>query len=361
MKTAIDGPLRDGDGYSQATRGVIVGLSRIGILVGTEDNWHVRAAELEPEVVKALDAGFGKADIGIRLSQPDSGFLAPGNFKVCWSMWEFTEVPLAKYRGPDKRLVCSWPEGMNKVNANFVPCEFCKQLWLSAGCEKPVIVVPLGFDGRIYHPSPRGSDRDNKPFTFIISGTLSNRKNPNMVLEAFTELFANREDARLIMKAPAHLPLQYKEFPNNVQIINETWPHWKLAELYWESDVLVYPSQGEGFGLTLIEAMACGLPVITTGATAMVDYVDADVGWLLDYDIGYVGSDFCLNPLKETWQEFGYFQPRYKSLLAAMEDAFNDRDKTARKGNAAIKRAFSRYTWEMVAVEIIRAVKTLKG
>jgi glycosyltransferase involved in cell wall biosynthesis len=42
-----------------------------------------------------------------------------------------------------------------------------------------------------------------------------------------------------------------------------------IADLYHRSDLVVYPSLYEGFGLPVIEAMACGVPVITTGTSSM--------------------------------------------------------------------------------------------
>ena len=357
MKIAVDGPLRDADGYSQATRGVITGLSRLGIEVGTEDNWHCRADWLEPEVEIALARGFSGADVGIRLSQPDSGFLAPGKLKICWSMWEFTEVPKAKYRYAEHKPIISWPEGMNRVDINFVPCEHSKRLWLEAGCIKPVYVIPFGFDPEIYHWQNREPGR---PFTFIISGTLSGRKNPNMVLDVFRELFANKAEARLIMKAPAHLPLRYTDLPFNVEMYNENWTHGRFSEVYRECDVFVYPTQGEGFGLSLVEAMATGLPPIVTVWSAPLDYIDESVGWPLDYGIEYVGSDFCLDPKQEIYQQFGYAQPYTDHLKERMIYCFDNRDEVLMKGRRACSRVFERYTWEQIGKDILEILEGLR-
>jgi glycosyltransferase involved in cell wall biosynthesis len=353
MKIAVDGPLRDGDGYSTASRGVILGLFRAGALVGTENNWKCRAAWLEPEVEAALREGFSGAQAGLRLSQPDSGKLCPGDLKVCWSMWEFSEVPRASFRGLLHQPIKSWPDGMEEVDAHFVPCQHSKDLWLAAGCSKPVRVVPFGYDPDTYFWRKRDWDR---PFTFIISGTLSGRKNPNMVLTCFLDLFKDSPDVRLIMKSTSHLPLRYVDYPDNVTVINENWTHDQICQLYSEADVLVYPTQGEGFGLSLIEAMATGLPAIVTGWSAPLDYMTEDVGWLLDYEMESVSSDFCLDPENEVYQQFEYAQPKEDHLKEMMVHCFDYRKEVAEKGRQAQEMVVENYNYRTVGKKILETV-----
>ncbi|MEN8231874.1 MAG: glycosyltransferase family 4 protein [Thermodesulfobacteriota bacterium] len=53
-----------------------------------------------------------------------------------------------------------------------------------------------------------------------------------------------------------------------------------IRPLMWASDLFVLPSHNEPFGLVLLEAMACGLPVITTSSGGPLDIVSKDTGWL---------------------------------------------------------------------------------
>ena len=57
-----------------------------------------------------------------------------------------------------------------------------------------------------------------------------------------------------------------------VEYIDRTLSEAELAGLYAACDCLVHPFRGEGFGLPVVEAMACGLPVIVTGAGPALDY-----------------------------------------------------------------------------------------
>jgi len=62
------------------------------------------------------------------------------------------------------------------------------------------------------------------------------------------------------------------------------WPHERLPGAMNAADVLVLPSVAESFGLALVEAMACGLPVIAADACGPADIVPAGAGWLVPAD-----------------------------------------------------------------------------
>ena len=54
-----------------------------------------------------------------------------------------------------------------------------------------------------------------------------------------------------------------------------------LRERYRAADMFVFPSNFEGFGLVILEAMACGLPVIATDATAGPDVLAENTGQVI--------------------------------------------------------------------------------
>jgi glycosyltransferase involved in cell wall biosynthesis len=87
----------------------------------------------------------------------------------------------------------------------------------------------------------------------------------------------------------------------------ETLPHSEVLDVMLESDVLVLPSLGEGFGMVVTEAMSCGLPVIVTPNVGASDLVR-------DGREGFVTPVCSADAIAERLQTLN----RDRELLAAM-------------------------------------------
>lgn len=103
----------------------------------------------------------------------------------------------------------------------------------------------------------------------------------------------------------------------------------EMAEMYTASDVLLSTSKGEGFGIPVIEAMACGTPAIVTDATAQPELV-GDTGWRVRWD---PEPDFTMGA---TWA-----RPDPDAILASLEEAYAERGTPAAidRSQAAIAKA----------------------
>lgn len=75
---------------------------------------------------------------------------------------------------------------------------------------------------------------------------------------------------------------QIKEMPEKILCIPRTNNTKELAEIYSAADVFVNPSRAETMGLTTVEAMACGTPVVTSNLTAVPEVVSDDSGIVID-------------------------------------------------------------------------------
>jgi glycosyltransferase involved in cell wall biosynthesis len=113
-----------------------------------------------------------------------------------------------------------------------------------------------------------------EPYVLFVS-TLEPRKNVVGILRAFGLLREWGYDGHLVLVGQWgwHTEAIRKEIetsPERPRILHlDSVDRHQLATLYRHADVLVFPSWIEGFGLPLVEAMACGTPVVTSGTSAM--------------------------------------------------------------------------------------------
>jgi glycosyltransferase involved in cell wall biosynthesis len=109
-------------------------------------------------------------------------------------------------------------------------------------------------------------------------------------------------------------------------------PDGALPALYSAALAFCYPSLQEGFGLPVLEAMACGTPVVTSSSTALLE-IARDAALLVDpYDVG--------------------------ELSAALVRAVTDAGLRAHLRDAGLERAAS-YTWEATARTLAEAYSRL--
>lgn len=182
----------------------------------------------------------------------------------------------------------------------FVASSFTKRSLLSIGiAESAITVIPYGSPIDYFHPKPKPDDT----FRALFVGRVGPRKGVHYLLQAWKSL--NLINAELLM-------VGVNEFPDTVAINGANYrhipsvPHYTLNQYYSSASVFVFPSLVEGFGLVLLEAMACGIPIITTPNTAGPDIItDGVEGFIIpirDVDALKAKLEWCYqNPkiLKE--------------------------------------------------------------
>ena len=166
---------------------------------------------------------------------------------------------------------------MEYADLVLVPCSFVEQTIRTFYPHKNVVRAAYGVDLNFWRPPANKPGQDR--LRFIYAGQLSLRKGIPMLLEAWEK--AALHDAELELVGMWQLA-EHKRvaLPRGV--------NWRpacsreaLRERYWAADVFVFPSYFEGFGLVLLEAMACGLPAIASEATAGPDVMTPACGQLV--------------------------------------------------------------------------------
>ncbi len=141
-----------------------------------------------------------------------------------------------------------------------------------------VRVVPLGA------PEVDGSWRDLRQDagSFLFAGVVSVRKGAPHLLAAWERLGAGG-GARLVLAGQWTLSAaQRAELPPSIETLGSI-PRADLFERYKRASVLVFPSVCDGFGMVVTEALAHGLPVITTRNVGAADLIEEGVnGWVVE-------------------------------------------------------------------------------
>ena len=148
---------------------------------------------------------------------------------------------------------------------------FTRRTLLEAGASAPIKVVPYGVDASLYRCRqivPRGK------FTVAFVGAFTQRKGALYLLRALHGLAPH---VRLVIYTRAPIdPVFRAEFRNLDVEIRVGLSNAQLAEDIVQADVMALPSIAEGFGLAILETMACGVPVICTHNTGGADLITHD-------------------------------------------------------------------------------------
>ena len=139
--------------------------------------------------------------------------------------------------------------------------------------ENCVHLAPYGVN--IEDFKPKKEFKRNEKMRFLFVGSFSQRKGISYLLQAFKELEDAGENVSLTMAGRGIMDYELvKSYKLKCLETHINLPIEKLVELMQESDVFVFPSICEGFGLVLVQAMATGLPLITTYNTSGPDFIE---------------------------------------------------------------------------------------
>ena len=171
---------------------------------------------------------------------------------------------------------------------------FSKKTLVTHGVPVEKIVVnPYGVDLHLFHTPGPGTER--RPLRFLFLGTISARKGVPLLVDAWGKMALKEAELWLVGPSKTHERNLIPALPG-LRLLGPC-PHRELPDLLRQCDVLVFPGYCEGFALVLLEALASGLPIITTEATAGPDLITDGVE-------GRIIPTGNLDALCEAMQEF---------------------------------------------------------
>jgi glycosyltransferase involved in cell wall biosynthesis len=292
------GYLAEGTGYGQAAREHLVALAATGvptsarsILLGAGAPFDVSPdPRVFPEVARLADCAQ-PYDTVVAHTPPEvfPAVREAGRRNIGVAAWETEVIPDA------------WRDPIRAMDELWVPSEFCARAFRQATAS-PVAVIPHP----ISVPEPRERFFPGIPddiFLFASVFEWSDRKNPEGLVRAFRKAFAGRGDVGLVLKVglrfggdPETLlaslrrlvsPRPWRSPPIYVLAQTTTSPA-VLAQLYARADAYVSLHRAEGFGLCMAEAMAAGKPVVATGYSGNLEFMDERSAFLVDYEMARI-------------------------------------------------------------------------
>lgn len=208
-------------------------------------------------------------------------------YNIIYPAWE-----LARY--PEE-----WALQLDRFNEIWAPSQFIKES-IEAVCAKPVMHMPLAcevvlssFLSRRYFGIP---ESDYVFLFFFDVRSYMTRKNPQGVIETFRRLLAIKPYAktRLVLKvngaemAPdiMHQLLgSLENITSHVTIIHQLMTDNEAKNLVRCCDCFVSLHRSEGFGRGIAEAMALGKPVIATGYSGNMEFMNPEVSFPVNYHL----------------------------------------------------------------------------
>lgn len=270
----------------------------------------------------------------------------------------------------------SWVAGLHAGGADEVwtPSRYCRQMFLDAGfAPERVAVVPNGIDPERFSPeralepyplATRGT------FRFLYLGGVLPRKGVDVLLAAYRRAFTRADDVALVLKVfgtRSFYQLEdggasFRAFADDpsapeLVVIDDDVSDDDVVRLYRSCDALAFPYRGEGFGLPMLEAMACGRPVIATAGGAADEFLDGDVSYRVPAERVTLTGEFRGELLAGPgW----WLEPDVDDLAATLRHVAAHPAEARAKGVLGAERARRSWTWAHaaeIAAERLRALR----
>lgn len=347
-------------GYAITSREIALVLDRSGVKVNYKyvygEGSPFSVPEPEHSDIYMLNVfrsrPFKSGRVEIVYAQGDVFDRNTGSHKIGYTMLETDRIPK------------EWARQANLMDEVWTPSHFNKETFQESGVTKPVHVIPLGIDINYFNPSIKGF-RTEGPFIFMSIFEWGERKAPEILLKAFNDEFNCKEDAMLFVKtfnndqfvsvSSQVKNMGLKSHGGKICIsLNEIVPAYQLGYLYKSADCFVLPTRGEGWGMPILEAMACGLPVIATNWSAQTDFMKEDNSFPLNVEKLIPAVAKC-----PYYHGFNWAEPSYEHLRYLMRYLYEHREIARKVGEKAAEEVAHKWTWEKAAEKIIERISNI--
>ena len=357
--------------------------------------------------VELLSQKWGETSWGFCKENPEWGFLLNHLATQDWNqskpdIWMQITIPnefqpVGKYNigltAGIESTACKgeWVEGLNRMDINWVSSNHAKTVFERAmfdkmdprtkrksgtlKLEKPIEVIFEGVNLDIYKPLKNSElttfDLSNikESFCYLFVGHWMHgdhghdRKNVGVLVQEFFNTFKNKKQKpALILKASAGTSsyisreeildkirnikktINSNDLPN-VYLINGEFSDYEMNELYNNPKVkaMVTTTKGEGFGRPLLEFSAVGKPIIASGWSGHLDFLNPSFTYLLPGNLENVHPSAANNWLI---RESKWFQVSSNHLTKSLKEVYSKYKQFSVKGKQQKQFAKTNFSWK---------------
>lgn len=277
----------------------------------------------------------------------------------------------------------NWRRFYDLADYYFPSSNFSAEVFHINGIPKEkIFVIPHGVDTKVFNPNiPKVKLKTKKKFKFVSVVAPHYRKNIPLMLDAYCKAFTAKDDVCLVLKTKIYkhsdgiydmhknpkgrkafeivlgdvfkkLVKKYGKNMPEIELLNGHVSN--VSSIYNACDVHITTTGSEGFGLPLIEAMACGLLSIAPRYSGQLDFMNDDNSLLIDTSMRYAKS------VEQYWT----FNPKSKISEASLEHtvelmrkAYREYDQLIKKFKPNMKKTVELFSWHSAAQKIVDATQ----